>query len=906
MTSYHHYSAPSHWTMPALPQPITNPASFDSKPYKRWLDGIDDLLNAQLICGKLGIQDVIYLRTHALDLLLTAVFDVLKLPHTLALFAIGGYGRGELFVYSDVDMLLLGDVDAHQSKIENFVSSLWDIGLLPAISVRSLNDTRVALGDHTIATALLEARFITGNKTLDGTPQNMVKQAWTIQDFYHAKMTESKERHLSHNATEYNLEPNIKNGVGGLRDLHVLLWLGKCYFADVRGFGELKKQGFLLDNQYDTLIKAQNFLWQIRHHLHTLTQRPEDRLLFDYQKSIAKTLNFLPDTQGNESAEALMKVYYQHAMQVASLCELLCDYFYENYLNPPLPFSCRSIDDDFYQINAHNGTPAKIAIKDPALFDKKPAALLGIFLAMAKHNIKKISASTLNALYLASELIDETYRQNPTHKALFLANLQDNNYLFHRLRLMKRYGILARYLPTFAPIMGLMQYDLFHRYTVDAHTLFLIRILHRFADLGNEVYQQKFDLVSQVYQHINRKDILAIASLFHDIAKGHKGDHSTLGATDAYEFCVSHNMSQDDASFVAWLVQEHLTMSLTAQKQDIYDPDVIANFAKFTGTITRLNHLYVLTVADMNATNSQLWNSWRASLLKQLYLSTHRVLSLGAQVAQKDSVIDARKQAAIALLPQLDTNVLQALWQGFDEDYFLKQKPEDIAWQSQEILNHKATLTQQPIITLQNHADLALDAISLFICTQDQDNLFAKTVCVLDQMGLSVLDATILSVQIDGQTCALDSYILIDRFAKRDHKGSLKSDFLLDQQRQQTLINKLTSAIYQDGCVSPTKSFGFDRQLKHFSVPTQVQFSRATSHAHQGHHVMQLITKDRPSLLAQVGRVFSVLGVKVHGAKITTMGERAEDIFYLSDKDGATLTDAQLTTLQDKLIEILP
>lgn len=210
MTSYHHYSAPSHWTMPALPQPITNPASFDSKPYKRWLDGIDDLLNAQLICGKLGIQDVIYLRTHALDLLLTAVFDVLKLPHTLALFAIGGYGRGELFVYSDVDMLLLGDVDAHQSKIENFVSSLWDIGLLPAISVRSLNDTRVALGDHTIATALLEARFITGNKTLDGTPQNMVKQAWTIQDFYHAKMTESKERHLSHNATEYNLEPNIK------------------------------------------------------------------------------------------------------------------------------------------------------------------------------------------------------------------------------------------------------------------------------------------------------------------------------------------------------------------------------------------------------------------------------------------------------------------------------------------------------------------------------------------------------------------------------------------------------------------------------------------------------------------------------------------------------------------------
>lgn len=905
MTSYFCYIAPTNWTLPSLPQSASiSHQPFNSTLYKNWLDAVDELLNEQLTSSKLKIQDVVYLRTSALDKLLTTIFDVFELPPNLGLFAVGGYGRGELFVYSDVDILLLGDVTDHQSKIEAFVASLWDIGLIPAIAVRTLSDTKNALNDHTVASALLEARFITGNQALDGTPQKMVKQAWTIKDFYHAKMAESKERHLSHNATEYNLEPNIKNGVGGLRDLHILLWLGKFYFTDVHGLDELNQQGFLLDNQYNALKNAQEFLWQIRHHLHTLTQRPEERLLFDYQKNIAKTLGFLPETQGNESAEALMKVYYQHAMQVASLSELLCDYFYETYLNPSFDYAL--LDDDFYQINETNSdTPAKIGIIDPELFSKKPAALLGIFLAMAKYSIKKISASTLNALYLASELIDDAYRQNPTHKALFLANLQDNNYLFHRLRLMKRYGILARYLPAFAPIMGLMQYDLFHRYTVDAHTLFLIRILHRFADLNNEVYQQKFDLVSQVYQHINRKDILAIASLFHDIAKGRKGDHSTLGAIDAYEFCVSHNMSQDDANFVAWLVQEHLTMSLTAQKQDICDPDVIANFAKFTGTITRLNHLYVLTVADMNATNSQLWNSWRASLLKQLYLSTHRVLSLGVEFAQKDSVIATRKQEAMALLSQLDSTKLQTLWQGFDEDYFLKQKAEDIAWQSQQILHHKATLTKQPIITLRSHADLALDAISLFICIQDQDNLFAKTVCVLDQMGLSVLDATVLSVQIDGQTFALDSYILIDRFAKRDNKGGLKSDFLLDKERQNILINKLTYAFYQDDYGTPAKSFNFDRQLKHFSVPTQVQFSLATSHAHQGHHVMHLITKDRQSLLAQVGRVFSELGIKVHGAKITTMGERAEDTFYLSDKDGATLADIQLITLKDKLIEIL-
>lgn len=370
---------------------------------------------------------------------------------------------------------------------------------------------------------------------------------------------------------------------------------------------------------------------------------------------------------------------------------------------------------------------------------------------MGQQGIKKISANTLRAIHLATPLIDDDYRQHPAHQALFLANLQEPNYLFHRLRLMKRFGVLGSYLPAFGQIMGLMQYDLFHRYTVDAHTLLLIRILHRLTDVDNEIYQQKFDLVSQIYKQIHRKDILVIVALFHDIAKGRGGDHSELGAINVYEFCTSHGMTESDSQFASWLVREHLTMSLTAQKQDISDPDVIARFAHFVGSVSRLNHLYALTVADMNATNSELWNSWRASLLKQLYISTRRVLNLGMGVVDKDVYITGRKSKAQALLTDIDPTTLHALWDELGDEYFLKHKKLDIAWQSRVILEQKSAIQDaRPIIAIRSHTDLALDAIQLFICTPDRDDLFAISVCVLDRFGLSVLDATIVSATIDG------------------------------------------------------------------------------------------------------------------------------------------------------------
>lgn len=869
---------------------------FSTTDYKNHLHTLNESIDHQItLLGLQAVENIdhfVQLRTQTMDGMLAQVFAQV-LSDELALFAIGGYGRGELFPYSDVDMLILGkDVQKHQVAIERFVATLWDIGITPAISVHSTDTLADGMNEPSFATAVLDTRFIVGNTSLSDTPTNTLSKLWTIQQFYHAKIHEAKARHLSHHGTEYHLEPNIKNGVGGLRDLHIIHWLNRFY-----ALCHKPRPNLNITHHALTLDNARRFFWVVRHHLHALSARPNEVIHFDKQPKIAMRLGILKESLSpNAHAEALMRQYYHHAMTTASLSELMCDDFAERYLG--LPCKTLVLDDDFYQLTVKDDI--QIAIQDGDLFIKKPSAMLRIFLAMGQFGIKKIQANTLTHLSLAVHLIDDDYRANPTHKALFLANLQENNYLFHRLRLMKRFGVLGAYLPAFRDIMGLSQYDLFHCYTVDAHTLYLVRILHRFGDLDNDEYQQKFGLVSQIYQHIHRKDILNICAIFHDIAKGRDGDHSQLGAVDVYEFCMSHGMSQDDSEFASWLVRHHLTMSLTAQKKDIYDPDVIGHFARLVGSITRLNHLYVLTVADMNATNSQLWNTWRASLLKQLYLSTHKALM--GEMGDPQTIIHRRKVNTQAIT-QTPKTVLDELWQGFGDEYFLTQKSTDIAWQTTEILRHAHTLSTAPIISLKPHSDLALDAILLFICVPDQDDLFATIVCVLDKLGLSVLDANILTAHIAGFECALDSYIVIDRFAKRDDKGALMSDFLSDRCRQDELKLALCQAFDGHDCQVSTSLE--NHTLRHFTVPTKIDISPAKSHAHIGHHVLNLVAKDRPALLAKVGQVFRQHDIKVHKARITTMGERAEDVFYISDEHGKTLSDDRLDELKMGLVAVL-
>ena len=860
-----------------------------------WLTQINTDISRALERGAY-IRQLVGARSDAIDDLLIALFTWFELDKTdLALFATGGYGRGELSLYSDIDILLLAPDEIKpnvSSKIDRLVAMLWDIGLEPALSVRSVDNCLEAATDHTVASALLEARLLIGNEALKSIPVDVVNKLWSQKDFYEVKINEAKVRYIQHNATEYNLEPNIKTAPGGLRDIHIVGWVTKRYFR-ISKLYDLVQQGFVTEKEFDELSFSESYLWQIRHYLHEMTGRNENKLLFDYQRDIAQRMGYesQPDDQPNAAVERFMRDYYRCAMQISTLSEMLINHYYETIIEPHLP------DDEQptkRPLNAlFNQVGEQIAISHHRVFSQHPEAILEMFLLMGQYGIKNIRTRTLRALKIAARGIDQTYRDNPEHQALFLENIKEQNYLFHRLRAMNRYGVLGNYIPAFAQVTGLMQYDLFHRYTVDAHTLFLIRILHRFTDAR---FYEDFPLVSAIFQRIERKEILVLAAMFHDIAKGRGGNHSQLGETESIEFCLAHGMSRADAHLVGWLTRYHLLMSMTAQKKDISDPEVVTIFADLVGNVTHLNHLYVLTVADMNATNPQLWNSWRATLMKQLYSQTRRILraDIDAPTNRQDMIRATRKQALTMLdnvnNQHMNRDEVLRLWNELGDEYFLREIAEDILWHTEAILNHPpigyaSNADSTPLVVLREHRELALDAVQVFVYTQDQANLFAVTMAVFDHMNLDVLDARIITATRD---FALDSYVLLDR------SGTL----LKDEDSQQELKQRLVNA-FKNPTAPKLAQKRLPRQLRHFDVPTIIdfEFNRAS-----GQHVMSLQTLDQPGLLARVGQVFLQQGIEVHAARITTLGERAEDMFYLSDQNDAPLSIDKLDNLKAALI----
>lgn len=863
-----------------------------------WLTQINDDISRALERG-VNIRQLVAARACAIDGLLIALFTWFELDKTdLALFATGGYGRGELSLYSDIDILLLypDEMESGTSeKIDRLVAMLWDIGLEPALSVRSVNDALEAALDHTIASAQLEARLLVGNEALQDVPVQIVNKQWSPRAFYDAKIEEARARYLQHNATEYNLEPNIKAAPGGLRDIHLVGWVTKRYFR-VSKLYDLVQQNFLTEKEFDELSFAEGYLWQIRHYLHTLTGRNENKLLFDYQREVAQLMGYetQPDDQPNAAVERFMRDYYRCAMQISTLSEMLINHYYETIIEPHLPDEERPKKQP---INARfNQVGDQISMSHHRVFAQHPETILEMFLLMGQYGIKNVRTHTVRALKIAARGIDQVYRDNPTHQALFLANLKEQNYLFHRLRAMNRYGVLGSYIPAFAQVTGLMQYDLFHRYTVDAHTLFLIRILHRFTDPR---FYEDFPLVSSIFQRIERKEILVLAAMFHDIAKGRGGNHSELGQTESIDFCLAHGMSLADANLVGWLTRYHLLMSMTAQKKDISDPEVVTVFANLVGNVTHLNHLYVLTVADMNATNPQLWNSWRATLMKQLYSQTRRILraDIDAPTNRQDMISATRKQTLEMLdsvtNQHMNRDEVLRLWDDLGDEYFLREIAEDILWHTEAILNHPpiglaSNADSPPLVVLREHRELALDAVQVFVYTQDQMNLFAVTMAVFDQMNLDVLDARIITATRD---FALDSYVLLDP------SGTL----LVDEDSQQELKQRLIDA-FKDPTVLKLTNKRIPRQLRHFEVTTVINFEFNEA---SDQHIMSLETLDQPGLLARVGQVFLQEKIEVHAARITTLGERAEDMFYISDQNDEPLSADRLKALKSALIASL-
>ena len=834
-----------------------------------------------------SIREVILSRSHLIDEALRFLWKHAELDQTdLGLFAVGGYARQEMLPYSDVDIMILSEDDLtpdQEKLISTFIASLWDVGnFKPGISVRTIAQcVEQATHDLTVATALIESRLIIGNPHLAKWPRRIVSQTWTDKTFFDAKMAEQAKRHIQHNNTESNLEPDIKTAPGGIRDINQIGWIAKRHFR-VNRIYDLVHLGFISDFELGVLEEAESFLWEIRHHLHRLTKRDENRLLFDYQRDIATLFGYSrPEGKPpNYPIEQFMKRYYRSAQQVSTLNEMLLAYFNESVITPRLPDYERKIEDINDNFKLVDG---KLAVQHHKIFSERPSAILEIFYLLANRpEIEGIRARTLRLLILAAKGIDQNYRNNPAHQALFMAIIRSPHRLYETMLAMKRYSVLGNYIPAFGQIMGLMQYDLFHIYTVDAHTLLLLRNLNRFKE---PEFAKDFPVVSSVFQRLARRDIVYLAALFHDIAKGRGGDHSELGAQDAIQFCRTHGFTERECKLVAWLIQSHLLMSVTAQKKDISDPDVVQEFAEKMGDMQHLDYLYTLTVADINATNPKLWNTWRASLMRQLYTQARDVIrsGLGRPVDYQMLIEDTKFEASELLVNDFSLYDVETVWQELGDEYFIKESADEIAWHTRAILQHGNNT--EPLVLMRAHRQSAQDAVQIFIYTQDQQNLFATTVAVFDRMNLDVQDARIITAST---AFSLDTYVVLDRF------GTL----LTDPERQATVVEALVNALSHSDRYPGLMQRRIPRQLRHFDIENTVEI---TLNAALQQNMVEIATLDHPGLLAKIGGLFMMQGLDIHSAKIATLGERAEDIFFVTKKEGIAMSDAEAKTFATQL-----
>ena len=842
----------------------------DVATYSDFLDATRRTLAAGFRSG-VSVVELVHGRAAIIDRLLGLAWEGFGLGRypKLALVAVGGYGRGELHPGSDVDLLLLCDTELTEDcgdDIGRFLTFLWDIGLDVGHSVRSLDECmQEARRDITVATNLMEARLLAGDETLmDRLEQSMSPaRLWASNEYFFAKLREQDARHHRYGDTAYRLEPNLKESPGGLRDIQMIGWVTHRHFGG-SSLHELVEHHFLNEEEYRDLIDGQTFLWRVRFALHTLTGRREDRLLFDHQRSLADQLGFT-DQNHNLAVEQFMQQYFRTVMELERLNEILLQHFKEAMLpddgdDTPVPINRR--------FQARHGYLETV---NDRVFLRHPPALLELFLLLEQHpDLKGVRASTIRQIRTHRSLIDEDFRSSPACRSLFMEILRQPRGVTNQLRRMNRYGILAAYLPAFGMIVGRMQYDLFHAFTVDEHTLFVVRNLRRFAvpELADELPH-----CSHVFKAIPKPELLYLAGLFHDIAKGRGGDHSELGAEEAREFCLQHGLSRYDANLVSWLVRVHLLMSLTAQRRDISDPDVVLEFATQVGNSMRLDHLYLLTVADIRGTNPDHWNSWKDSLLATLYGATQRMLRRGLDnpLGQDELMGEVQTQALDLLRGAgVDEAACLALWKAFEPEYFLRHSADEIAWHTRAVLEADTT----PLVRVRQ--ETARGSTEIFVYTDDHPHLFALTTTALTQLGLDIVDARIITTR-NGKT--LDTYLVLE-----DPGLPVDGDMRMDEIAQ-TLTRRLANPDRPPTAVVRDTP----RRLRHFNVPTRIEFGEKL---YFNRTVLAITTGDRPGLLSRIGTTLTRCGIRVHNAKIATAGEQADDVFYITDLEDRPVTDS--------------
>jgi [protein-PII] uridylyltransferase len=806
-----------------------------------------------------------------------------------SLIAVGGYGRKELHPCSDIDVLILfnqQEPESCQNEIETFLTLLWDLNLNIGHSVRTISECQEeAQKDITVTTNLMESRTITGNEQNLHTMSSMVGPSfiWDSKSFFKAKWDEQRNRHRKFNHIEYNLEPNIKASPGGLRDIQTIMWITKRQFG-ANSLDELVRLSVLNEEELDMLIRGQTFLWTVRYALHMNAKRTEDRLLFDHQRQIAALFGY-EDNGQSLAVEQLMQKYYRTVLQLGELNDVIIQHFNETILMVDEPDEVVDINERF---QIRNGF---IEVKDPNIFASEPSSMLEIFLLMAKtEGVSGARATTIRDLRKHRHLIDDRFRKDPKNTNLFLSLMKTPTRLVTQLWRMRKWGILGRYLPEFAGITGQMQHDLFHIYTVDAHTLQVVRNMRRFRFADN---RDHFPIASRLIHELPKVELAYIAGLYHDIAKGRGGDHSELGAVDARLFCERHGLNKWETDLVSWLVESHLLMSMTAQRKDISDPEVIYEFAQKVQDKIHLDYLFILTVADINATNPTLWNSWRASLMRQLYTETWRVLRRGVEKPiNPQEYLEDRKEAVLELMldkPYLEQDIRQ-LWDNLGEDYLFRNSKEELAWHTEAILEHGNN--KEPLIELRETTDREHEGgTEIFVYTKDEKHLFAVTSSVLENLSLNIQDAQII---ISESGFTLNSFIVLDDdgapIGDNEHRiaeiQSVLTVALGDPEQYLELVNKRTP-----------------RQLKQFKMPAE---ARIHNDSIKQATVLEVTAPDRPGALAMIGRVFVDFDMRIQNAKIATLGEKIDDIFYLTDNNNQPISDPDIChNLQQKICDVL-
>jgi [protein-PII] uridylyltransferase len=791
----------------------------------------------------------------------------------LSLLAVGGYGRGELHPYSDIDLLVLLDESISEQppiSLSDFLTQLWDVGLEIGHSVRTIQECReLAENDITIATNLLETQLLCGQQSLFSALQllTITNKTWDTKRFYQAKKLEQQQRHLKYNDTANNLEPNIKESPGGLRDLQVISWVAQQHF-DVANLHGLNQKGFLANNEYEALDKAKRFLWRVRFALHVQANRKEEKLMIDHQRELAKQFGY-QDTENRLAVEQFMKDYYLCARSVGQMNELLLQLFEENII---LADESRHIEPINRRFQNHNGYLETI---NSGIFAFYPYAMLELFLILEQHpELKGVRADTIRQLHAHIHLIDHRFRDDIQSRSLFMEIIRQPKGITHEFRRMNKLGVLGAYLPAFGQIVGQMQHDLFHIYTVDEHTLFLVRNLRRFSC---PEFKDEFPLCSEIFYQLPKPELLYIAGLFHDIAKGRGGDHSKLGVVDAEEFCKHHSLSEFDTDIIKFLVRQHLIMSATAQKKDINDPDVIKTFADTVKTTDRLNYLYLLTVADIRATNNNLWNGWRDSLLRQLYRASKQYLDHSEKIAKNTA--EKSKQRWQQALQQLiyqawPEQQITQLWQHYESDYFLRHTTDDIVWQTAYRLRHPTVTT---LVNTRKYDQE--NTLEIFICTRDKPRVFAATTTCLEQLQLDILDAKINSTS-NGNT--LNTYIV---------NGPTQDQTAIISALEKRLTN-LEEIQSPNPVITP-------RKMKLFVTEASIRFQ---TNDQQHHTIMELNIHNRPGLLSTIAQVFLQCNIQLINAKLTTLGDQVEDVFFISTHTNEPLSTAEKDQLQKELI----